>query len=253
MAADYVRVASGQSQWIKAFGACLTVTNSNTQDIMVPTKNPAGWLSFRNTPFVNVSKTYQNCTCLSLRHLGVVGKGLFTVDLDGPGPQADSTVYCDNDTDGGGWTLIGRSVSGGSSSSFGFTSNTGSPSIDTAPYSMAVSLSGLTFTEVLFGAYTSGKTWGPDVFRKTFNSDERLIYSVTTTAATPTTTVIGSATPSMFALMGKTSLSTTFWFRDCDASCGPSSAYGLSPSGWVTVPGNNGGNISTLQGMIMVR
>ena len=42
-----------------------------------------------------------------------VTSGLYTVDPDGVGPNAPFQVWCDMTIDGGGWTLIGREISGG--------------------------------------------------------------------------------------------------------------------------------------------
>src|SRR5512140_2177274 len=42
-----------------------------------------------------------------------VTSGLYTVDPDGAGPKAPFQVWCDMTTDGGGWTLVGREISGG--------------------------------------------------------------------------------------------------------------------------------------------
>jgi hypothetical protein len=52
--------------------------------------------------------------------------GLFTVDTDGPGARAPFVVHCDMSTDGGGWTLIARSVAG-ASGAFGWGSGAGDP------------------------------------------------------------------------------------------------------------------------------
>ncbi|MCB9525273.1 MAG: hypothetical protein H6702_18130 [Myxococcales bacterium] len=52
-----------------------------------------------------------NCTvfrsCAHAREQGAAADGIYVVDADGDGPGEAQSVWCDQTTDGGGWTLVG--------------------------------------------------------------------------------------------------------------------------------------------------
>jgi hypothetical protein len=155
--------------------------------------------------------------------------------------------------DGGGWTLVGRSIVSGTSSSFGWKNATGSATDDANAYSANVRGMYLGFTETLLGTYTTGKNWGPDSFKRNFTSDDLLTYSTTPRGGMTFTPVRGSITAEgMLYLMGYTNINDGFWTRDCDGgACGPGAQWGLKPNGWDVLYGTP--HFHGLQGMIFVR
>lgn len=80
------------------------------------------------------------------------GNGLYTINPNG----TEYKVYCDMETAGGWWTLLARSVEGGT---WGFTINTPTWSITdlNSPY-VFWNPGGLEYTELLLGAYTLARS-----------------------------------------------------------------------------------------------
>lgn len=106
-------------------------------------------------------------SCIRLKDVGVwKNSGYYTIYPDG---STSIGVYCDMSVDGGGWTLIGRSVVGGTSTNFWYTFTGGTVSNDLLPYSYGLTGSRtFYFNEVLFWTYTKWKNISTHIYRKNF-------------------------------------------------------------------------------------
>ena len=80
-------------------------------------------------------------------------------------------VYCDLETAGGGWLLVGRSAPLGAPGSFGWRAQTGSVLDDEAPYSLDLQTHPIAFSQILIGTYDEGKVWGGNVYRFSLPAD----------------------------------------------------------------------------------
>ena len=143
-------------------------------------------------------------------------------------------AWCDMDTDSGGWTLVARSVTLGSSSSFGwFSASSSDPTNRTTPYSLDAPAMGITFTQALVGQVdelASGpNVWGGNVNRLDLPGGFPGNFKGSAAGAVVTvlTTTGGcqSSDVTMLTNVGYTGKSSQFFFRDNTAD----GSYGLSP------------------------
>jgi hypothetical protein len=182
-------------------------------------------------------------SCAELLARGDSGRGTRTIELGG----GEVDVFCDQETDGGGWMLVARSVANGTVT-FGWSTPAGSLSDDNSPY--AIGRSDFPLSELLIGNRDDAKGWGNRVYRvalpQNFVAD-----CATTPCGTTVSNVAGTCTnPTMFNFAGRTSKTDSFWFRDVDGD----NPYGLFPDGWRTFYDDCvGGELNGQQGMIFAR
>jgi len=187
--------------------------------------------------------------------------GVYTLDTDGDGPRQPFDVYCDMSSDGGGWTLVGRSRNTPSMpgcagtdglSGFGWRTAAGSVNDDNQAYSLDVAGKALQFTQVLFGNHAGGKAFAGNVYRHTvvgnlvdaFINSHYFIGEPTTVQG-----ACGAGSTSMFNWIGFTGNTNSFHFRDVDGN-----DFGLFISGWRSCYDTcAGGNLNGQPGLIFVR
>ena len=139
-------------------------------------------------------------------------------------------------TDGGGWTLVARSVRGVQiSDDFGWPHGHGTLTDDAEPYSLDAVEVGIAFTEILFGARGPGKAWSTPVFKHTV--PEGFLDDYRTSGHAPpggAVTVLGKCSlpggPQMIAVVGWTDEADHFFFRDK----GDAPGFGLFSDVWNT-------------------
>lgn len=91
---------------IVAHGVCKKVWNQDSRSHFVATKTNMEWTNF----YVNhpLTLTVRDCSasCSNLKKMGNATSGVYSFDIDGIGPLTAMNLYCDLDSDGGGWTKV---------------------------------------------------------------------------------------------------------------------------------------------------
>ena len=234
----------------------LGVSDLGRVDLGVTACRPLDCPGRRCDPVGNVCSHHPSC--LALRdddRVAPLASDIYEIDLDGAGASAPVRVYCDMSTASGGWTLIARTTGISAVPAFGWTAATGAVDLDAEPYSLGVG-SALLFTEVLVGKRGTGKRWGDRLYRFTVPVGFVATYATSAYTTTDVTPVGASCSPpaggpAMLAHVGYTSTSDHFFFRDT----APYDVFGMRPDGFdLYYAGcNEGGELQSTEGMIMVR
>lgn len=182
--------------------------------------------------------------------------GLYALDPDGDGAGGAFEAYCEMNVDGGGWTMVARSVVDGQATAFGWSRSTGAAARDDAPYSLDLGAAGegLQFSQMLVTSYSSAKTI--DDAHKIFVSPAFVAScSNSPCARQGGSGLLGACgfvgVRSMLRNAGFTNLETSFWFSDSDQL---DDQWGLHPSGFnMQYSDCRGAGLDGDQGMVFVR
>ena len=198
----------------------------------------------------------ESCKQIQMEDAGALS-GRYEIAPAGAVVPTPIPVYCDMAIDGGGWTLVARSVDGGfDQGEFGWGSARGDVEDPTMPYSLNAKSAGLQFTQVLVGDQGGGYEWGGHVYR--FDVDGGFLGLVDGSVETTGLTRISGdcESPAMLEHAGYTADTLVYWFRDQSGF----ERYGLWHDGfdlygpWSEIsPCDHGADLHDDQGMVMVR
>lgn len=150
----------------------------------------------------------KSCSDIKDRNLPT---GNHDIEIDGQIKK----VHCNNDVAGGGWMLIGRSVTGGTGA-FGWTQESGSVDDDSSVYSLGSTQ--IPFSETLATNYTNAKVPGDRQYIVTLPNNFLTDCAATNCQMTsPTNSCPNNLAGNevfMLDYVGWISANDFFWFRE---------------------------------------
>jgi len=107
------------------------------------------------TPTPTATPIYASCKAIKTA-IPTASDGVYTIDPDGAGSNPAFSVYCDMSSDGGGWTLVARTISGGNNLNCGAVGTLTSPTQSQTGKLSDTMINMLATTHLKFSCGTAG-------------------------------------------------------------------------------------------------